>query len=141
MHQAVLFTAQTSNGNGQTVKTEFDKPQCEFHAWGVFGGADGTVNALSIWKFPTGTPGQDGMDDFLVMGGAGPTGGAGVAWPAGHCSLILPVTSFAIASSSRGSPRVGRPVPDQTFSTSQYSSSTGVGRPKKIVAWGSLLLR
>ena len=41
MHQAVLFTAQTSNGNGQTVKTEFDKPQCEFHAWGVFGG--GTV--------------------------------------------------------------------------------------------------
>src|SRR5687767_3568133 len=30
---------------------------------------------------------------------AGPTGGAGVAWPAGHCSLILPVISFAIAIS------------------------------------------
>src|SRR5688572_17875944 len=31
---------------------------------------------------------------------AGPTGGAGVAWPAGHCSLILPVISFAIACCS-----------------------------------------
>src|ERR1043166_9786655 len=33
---------------------------------------------------------------------AGPTGGAGFAWPAGICSLICPVTFFAIKIACRG---------------------------------------
>src|SRR5581483_3540671 len=38
---------------------------------------------------------------------AGPTGGAGLAWPAGICSLICPVTFFAIKILNSGSPRSG----------------------------------
>src|SRR5208283_1227387 len=49
---------------------------------------------------------------------AGPTGGAGLAWPAGICNLMMPVTFFAIKN--------------YAFSTCQYSNSTGVFRPKML---------
>src|SRR6185503_13091770 len=119
---------------------------------------------------------------------AGPTGGAGVACPAGHCSLTLAVISFAMIvclpkRSARKSPaplnfpviELDRSTPAEgghdhldgvlvvvdfldhaveavegpgldldevalaqggghshSDSTSQYSSSTGVGRPKMV---------
>src|SRR5436309_15436872 len=40
---------------------------------------------------------------------AGPTGGAGVAAPAGICNLVCPTTFFAIGPPARGGPR-GPPV-------------------------------
>src|ERR1700722_17877757 len=52
---------------------------------------------------------------------AGPTGGAGLAWPAGICSLIVATISFAIVCNVVIQTESGYPL-----STCQYSSSTGV---------------
>src|SRR5262245_31007578 len=52
---------------------------------------------------------------------AGPTGGAGVALPAGMCSFTYPVIFFAMAA-----------LLSYSFSTFRKSSSTGVDRPKMV---------
>src|SRR5215212_8864636 len=40
---------------------------------------------------------------------AGPTGGAGVAWPPGHCSLIWAVTCLAMSIDPHETDRRSRP--------------------------------
>src|SRR6266403_1463583 len=60
---------------------------------------------------------------------AGPTGGEGFAFPAGSCSLTIPVTFFAIADSVVQA-AVRPPTSTYVFSTCMKSSSTGVARPK-----------
>ncbi len=63
---------------------------------------------------------------------AGPTGGAGVAAPAGICSLTCPTTFLAIEYQP---PREAA----QIFCTCEKSSSTGVCRPKIVTITLSVL--
>ena len=60
---------------------------------------------------------------------AGPTGGAGVAFPAGICSLIVSGDLLCHVD----------PAPAHSFSTCRKSSSTGVDRPKIVTITFSVL--